>query len=101
KGVGEAKAISIIAAHELGMRRHMEQNEDRMMIKSSADAFKILYPQLCDLDVEYFYVLFLNRRNEVIQERNISKGGIHGTVVDVKVILKHVLECQVCGLVLA
>jgi DNA repair protein RadC len=101
KGVGEAKAISIIAALELGMRRHMEQNEDRMLIKSSADAFKILYPKLCDLDVEHFYVLFLNRRNEVIQERHISKGGIHGTVVDVKVILKHALECQACGIVLA
>jgi DNA repair protein RadC len=101
KGVGEAKAISIIAALELGMRRQMEQNEDRGFIKSSADAFKILYPKLCDLDVEHFYVLYLNRRNEVISERHISKGGIHGTVVDLKVILKHALECQANSIVLA
>lgn len=101
KGIGEAKAISIIAALELGRRRQSEEALDKTKIGSSKDAFNILSSKLSDLNHEEFWVLLLNRSNKVLKTERISIGGIHGTVVDPKIIFKLALENNSCGVILA
>ncbi len=101
KGIGEAKAITIVAALELGRRRKDQPQPENPKISSSSSAFDILYPKLVDLDVEHFYTLYLNRRNEIILEKLISTGGIHGTVADIKVILKYGIQCGASAMILA
>jgi DNA repair protein RadC len=101
KGIGEAKAIKILAALELGARRWQHETQRVDTITDAKSAFSYLYPRLCDLGVEVFYVLYLNRRNQVIHHKLISQGGIHGTVVDIRVVLKEALHCQASGLILA
>jgi len=91
-GIGEAKAISIIAALELGRRRKGSELEKRPIIKSSKDAYNIITDVLSDLPHEEFWVLYLNRKNEVIKKENISKGGISGTIADSKIIFKSAIE---------
>lgn len=100
KGIGEAKAITIIAAMEIGQRRQLEKPLERKKIGSSVHAFEILNPILGDLSREEFWVLFLNRGNLVVGYSQISIGGIHGTVVDPKVVFKLALENNACGLIL-
>lgn len=100
KGVGEAKAINIAAAFELGRRR---KNADPLLkpkINSSKDAFDILNTRLSDLTHEEFWILLLNRSNTVIKTECISKGGISGTVVDIRLILKPALEYLASGIIL-
>lgn len=92
KGIGKAKAITIIAALELGRRRNSTGMMERKEIKTSRDAFDLLHSQLSDLPYEEFWVVLLNRANRVIDKIKISKGGISGTVTDVKVILKNAIE---------
>lgn len=102
KGIGEAKAISIIAATELGRRRKESDTHQKTKIKSSHDAFVELHADLSDLAHEEFWILLLNRANEVISKVNVSKGGTTGTVVDGKIILKLAIETpRCCGLILA
>jgi len=102
KGIGEAKAISIIAAAELGRRRKESDINQKTKIKSSNDAFQELLPDLSDLAHEEFWILLLNRANEVLAKINVSKGGTTGTVVDGKIIMKHAIEMpRCCGIVLA
>lgn len=101
KGIGEAKAITIIAALELGRRRKEEAPEERIQIRSSKDAFGILQPELGDLHHEEFMVLMLNRNNKVTSKERISAGGVTGTVVDPKVIFKRALDKRAAGIVLA
>lgn len=91
-GIGKAKAISIIAALELGRRRNSSEIEKRPIIKSSKDAFNVISDVLSDLPHEEFWVLYLNRNNEVIKKENISKGGISGTIADSKIIFKSAIE---------
>jgi DNA repair protein RadC len=101
KGIGEAKAISIIAAAELGRRRKESDINQKTKIKSSNDAFQELLPDLSDLAHEEFWILLLNRANEVLAKINVSKGGTTGTVVDGKIIMKHAIEMpRCCGIVL-
>ena len=100
KGIGEAKAISIIAALELGRRRKDSEPDKRIKITSSQSAFDVLYTHLGDLNHEEFWVLFLNRANEVIGKENISKGGISGTVVDPKVVFKAAVQFPASAIVL-
>jgi DNA repair protein RadC len=92
KGIGEAKAISIIAAMELGRRRKEQENPDKLKITGSNDAADIFTPLLGDLDHEEFWVLLLNRHNKVIDKFMASKGGITGTVIDVRSIMKTALD---------
>jgi DNA repair protein RadC len=92
KGVGEAKAINIIAALELGRRRQASDILERDTIKSSADAFKILYPLVGDLPHEEFWIILLNRANKVIKTIFIGKGGISHVIADIKIIMRHALE---------
>ena len=92
KGIGQAKALTIIAALELGRRRREAQPPKRFRITGSHDAFEFLKTFLQDLPHEEFWVLFLNRANLVIKTELISKGGVAGTVVDAKIIFKSAFE---------
>jgi DNA repair protein RadC len=92
KGIGEAKAVSVIAAMELGRRRNETEIIKRNKITSSKDVFDILKPILIDLPFEEFWLLILNRANLVIKKEMISRGGVSGTVVDTKLIFKAAIE---------
>ena len=100
KGIGEAKAITIMAALELGRRRKDSEPTERPKINSSADAANIFKPLLSDIPHEEFWVLLLNRNNLVIDKMIISRGGITGTVIDVRIIMKMALECLACSIIL-
>ncbi len=101
KGMGTAKAISIIAALELGRRRKEQESPKRFKIKSSLDSYNIFAPHLQDLKHEEFWVLYLSRSNEVIKKEMLSIGGVAGTVVDSKIIFKRALELLASGIILA
>jgi DNA repair protein RadC len=92
KGIGEAKAISIVAAMEIGRRRQLTSPVDRPQIKGSSDAWNIIAPLVMDLNHEEFWILLLNRANRVINKEKISSGGMAGTVVDAKIIFRRALE---------
>ncbi len=92
KGIGDAKAISIVAALELGRRRKETETVKREKITSSSDVFDIMKPSLVDLPHEEFWLLILNRANHVIKKELISRGGVAGTVVDTKIIFKTAIE---------
>ncbi|MEO9531899.1 MAG: DNA repair protein RadC [Crocinitomicaceae bacterium] len=92
KGIGEAKAISIAAALELGRRRTPEQFDKTKAIKSAKDVFSIMRPKFADIDHEEFYMLVLSRANKVKFVEQISAGGFSGTAVDGKMIFKKALE---------
>ena len=101
KGIGEAKAISIIAALELGRRRKEEEIIKLDKITSSKDIFNYLSPYFSDLVYEEFWILLLNRANKIINKVLISKGGQAGTIADPKIIFKAALENNAANLVLA
>lgn len=100
KGVGEAKAVTIAAALEIGRRRTDEATEEKIKITSSKSAYSILKSKLTDLPHEEFWVLFMSRSNSVIKTECISKGGISGTVVDIRLILKPAIECLASAIIL-
>ncbi|MGO4771037.1 DNA repair protein RadC [Flavobacterium sp. W22_SRS_FK3] len=100
KGIGEAKAITIIAALELGRRRRAEDSVELTKITSSKMVFEIMQPIIGELPHEEFWVLFLNNSNKVILKSQLSKGGISGTVVDVRLVFKLALESGATGLIL-
>jgi DNA repair protein RadC len=99
KGVGDAKAVNIIAAFELARRRKDIDVKDQK-ISSSKDAFNLLNEKLADLPHEEFWMVLLNRANKVIKIENVSKGGMSGTVVDVKMIAKSALEQRTSSVIL-
>ena len=100
KGIGEAKAISIIAATELGRRRKEEEVVELKKITSSKAVFDIMQPIIGELPHEEFWVLYLNNANKVIYKSQISKGGITGTVVDVRIVFKIAFEQNAVGIIL-
>lgn len=99
-GVGPVKAITILAALELGGRREASEVRDRAKIGSSKDAYHYIKWRLEDLDYEEFWIILLDRSNKVIGEYRISEGGVAGTVVDPKRIFKKALDVQASGLIL-
>jgi DNA repair protein RadC len=102
KGIGPAKAISIVAALELGRRRRADDVLiDKQKITSSQDAYNLLYADLSDKYHEEFWILLLDRANKVIRKVNISEGGLAGTVADPKKIFQLALEQHACGIILA
>lgn len=101
KGIGEAKAVTIAAALEIGRRRRGEGSLKVDKISSSKDAFEILQPIMGELEHEEFWILYLNNSNKVLQKSQLSKGGITGTLVDVRIIMKQTLELGAVGLILA
>lgn len=92
KGIGDAKAISIVAALELGRRRKDTETVKREKIVTSKDVFDLMKPSLMDLPHEEFWLLILNRAHLVIKKELISRGGTAGTVVDTKIIFKTAVE---------
>ena len=101
KGVGTVKAINIAAAFELGRRRTDTTGVEKIKITSSNSAFQLFQKRLSDLPHEEFWILILNRANQVIKEINISKGGISGTVVDIRLICKAAIENNASGILVA
>ena len=99
KGIGEAKAISIITALELGKRRQLETAMEKPKITSSVAVFNLLQPIIGDLEHEEFWVLFLNNSNKVVAKNQISKGGLTATVVDVRLLFKRALELAAVAII--
>jgi len=101
KGIGKVKAMSIVAALELGRRRKELDTGEKPRVTKSQDAFEMLKPNLMDLQHEEFWLLLLNRANRLIKKCMISQGGVAGTVADPKIIFKAALEALACGIILA
>lgn len=100
KGIGDAKAISIAAALELGRRRKESDVLKKAKVTSSSDAYYAIRPYLMDLSHEQFWVLLLNRANEVIRPFQVSIGGVAGTVADPKIIFKSAIEYLASAIIL-
>lgn len=101
KGIGEAKAISIVAALELGRRRRDEETVELVKITSSKAVFQLMQPIIGELPHEEFWVLYLNNANKIIYKSQISKGGLTGTVVDSRVVFKLALEHNATAVILS
>ncbi len=100
KGIGEAKAITIAAALELGRRREANPIKEKKLVTESRDIADFLKARLQDLSYEVFAVIFLNRANRIIHFEIISRGGITGTVADPRIILKKALEEEAVSIIL-
>lgn len=100
KGIGEAKAISIIAALELGRRRRSEDAVELKKVTSSKVIFEIMQPIIGELPHEEFWIIYMNNSNKVISKSQLSKGGITGTLVDVRIVFKTALEMGATALIL-
>ena len=100
RGVGEAKAVTIAAALELGRRRKIAEIGENPQIRSSSDVYNIMCPVMEDLNHEEFWILFLNRANRVTGRMKISQGGVSGTVTDVRIVMKKAIESLASGLVI-
>ena len=100
KGIGEAKAITIVAALELGRRRRQEEVQERFKISSSKSVFEHMQPIIGELPHEEFWVLFLNNSNKILHKELMSKGGMTGTIVDIRLIFKSALEYKATSLIL-
>lgn len=101
KGIGEAKAITIAAALELGRRRQLSDLVQRHSITCARDAYEVLLPQLIDLSYEEFWILLLNNSNHIIGKHRVSIGGVTATVVDAKLVFKPALEALATSVILA
>ena len=101
KGIGEAKAVSITAALELGRRRMTETAMQKTQIGSSLDAYDLLHPKMRDLTQEAFWIILLDRRSKVIALEEIHIGGMSAMVVDPKIIFQKALERKACALILS
>jgi len=100
KGIGEAKAITIVAALELGRRRRVEETVELVKITSSKVIFDVMQPIIGELPHEEFWIVYLNNSNKVISKTQLSKGGITGTVVDIRLVFKMALEYGATSIVL-
>ena len=100
KGIGEAKAVTITAALELGRRRKAVESVKRRKITSSRIAYEEFVPKLTDLNHEETWVLLTDRSNRVVTEVQVSRGGISGTVVDIRLILREALKYYASGIFL-
>ena len=99
RGIGTARAVTIMAALELGRRRKLAEVPDIPQIKCSKDVADIFQPLLSDLLHEEFWILFLNRSNKVTNRMKLSQGGISGTVTDVRMVMKKAIECLASGII--
>ena len=100
KGIGEAKAVSIVSALELGRRRKESDIKKRNPVRNSQEVYNVMIPILLDQPVEQFWVLMLTRSSLLIQKRQVSIGGVAGTIVDPKVVFKTALEDRASNIVL-
>lgn len=100
KGIGNAKAITLTAAFELGRRRNLAETRKKKFVTSSKEIFELMHPRIGDLQHEEFWALFLNNKNAIITEKRISSGGTTQTVVDTKIIARHAIENLATGVIL-
>lgn len=100
KGIGDAKAITIQAALELGRRRRIEEAIELQKVTSSKTIFDIMQPIIGELAHEEFWIIYLNNANKIISKSQLSKGGITGTVVDVRLVFKTALELGAVAIIL-
>jgi DNA repair protein RadC len=100
KGIGITKAITLLAAFELGNRKSVEISEPVTKVSSSRDAYNMLRPVLSDLRHEEFWLLLLDRANKVIKKLQLSKGGVAGTVVDPKLVFKLAVDHLASGIIM-
>ena len=100
KGIGNAKAITLIAALELGRRRQLTAVKEKPQILGSQDAYNVIAPLLIDLPHEEFWILMLNRANRVIGKAQVSTGGVSGTLVDAKIVFSLAVKSLACSLIL-
>lgn len=101
KGVGEAKAISIAAALEIGRRKSAQKIPDKPKITSSNDAYALLSPYLSDLQTEEFWAVFLNQSNKVLSLQKIAQGGINQSLVDIRILFKTALDQYATAIIIA
>lgn len=100
KGIGDAKAVTIAAAMELGRRREVSEPVKRELIRSSNDAFRIFYPFLCDIPHEELWIALTNRAGKVLEKIKISKGGLGETSADLRFIMKEAINSTCHGIIL-
>ncbi len=100
KGMGEAKAVTVAAALELGRRRQLADLRHRPRVRASQDAYQAIAPLIADLPHEEFWLLLLNRANRIIGRERISTGGVSGTVVDAKIVFRKAVEALASSLIL-
>ena len=98
-GIGEAKAITILAACELGKRRQMETPEERPDLGTATRIYNHMRPVMQDLDVEEFWVLLMNQNYRLIKKLRIARGGITATIVDIRLIIREAVLCNATQLV--
>ena len=101
KGIGEAKAISIATALEIGRRRAAQEVPEKIKIGQSTDLYKVLQPHLSDLQTEEFWAIFLNQNNRIVGKSKLTSGGINQSVVDVRVLFKTAIEHFATAIVIA
>jgi DNA repair protein RadC len=101
KGIGEAKAISIVAALEIGRRRKSEKILDKVKVTSSQAAYEYIRPVLEDLPHEEFWIILLSRANKIIGKQLIGRGGISETTADIKLIFKKAIESLASAIILS
>lgn len=101
KGVGEAKAISIAAALEIGRRRSAQEVPEKVQVTSSQESYRVLLPYLSDLQTEEFWAIYLNQNNRIIGKGKLTSGGINQSVVDVRILFKTALEHLATGIIVA
>ncbi len=99
KGIGEAKAITIAAALELGRRRQASDLREKPRITHSRDAYAVIGPLLNDLHHEEFWLLLVNKSNDVVSRQQISSGGSGGTIVDIKQVFKIAIDARASGVI--
>lgn len=101
KGIGEAKAISVAAALEIGRRKAMQEAPQKIKISDSKSAYQIFYPYLSELYTEEFWAVFVNQSNKVIYKTRLTQGGISESIVDIRILFKTALEVFATGIVIA
>jgi DNA repair protein RadC len=100
-GIGEAKAINIIAALELGRRRQGSETPSKLKVVGASMVYQHLKPFLGDLNHEEFYLIMLNHANEIIHTKQVSKGGMSSTIVDGKIIFNMALTFQASSIIIS
>lgn len=100
KGVGEAKAISIVSVMELARRRQLNNPNQVSSVTCSRDAYNLIGPQIMDQPYEEFWILLMNRGMHLIKKVNIGKGGVNGVVADKRIIFKHAIENLASAIIL-
>lgn len=101
KGIGEAKAITILAAMELGRRRRAGEALEKKKITSSHSVFELMQPLIGELPHEEFWIVYLNNANKVLQTAQQSKGGITGTLVDVRLVMKTAIQLGAVSIIVS